>query len=172
MARLGAGSGWIMLAVLPATLAAGQAKGDGRAAAHLPPSPAMTATVRPGAEIFREIDDPGTGNRWLLERDPDHPGGPGRMVLAAPGVSGGAGSARATAQAARTPLLPVIRAGERVIVEENTPLVEARLEAIALAPALAGSVFAVRLQIGGKVVRAVALGPGRAAFASQIGDRP
>ena len=111
MARLGAGSGWIMLAVLPATLAAGQAKGDGRAAAHLPPSPAMTATVRPGAEIFREIDDPGTGNRWLLERDPDHPGGPGRMVLAAPGVSGGAGSARATAQAARTPLLPVIRAG-------------------------------------------------------------
>lgn len=61
--------------------------------------------------------------------------------------------------------LPVIRTGDRLIVEENTALVEARLEAVALGPAQPGSSFNVRLVAGGKIVRAVALGPGRAAFA-------
>ena len=28
-------------------------------------------------EIVREIDDPHTGDRWLLVRDASHPGGPG-----------------------------------------------------------------------------------------------
>ena len=70
------------------------------------------------------------------------------------------------------PLLPVIRAGDRLIVEEHTAVVEARLEAVALGPAASGSPFQVRLTIGGKVVRAVALGPGRAAFAAETEARP
>jgi flagella basal body P-ring formation protein FlgA len=59
---------------------------------------------------------------------------------------------------------PVIRAGDRLVVEENTAVIEARLEAVALGPAALGSSFDVRLKLGGKVARAVALAPGRAAF--------
>jgi hypothetical protein len=161
----------MIVALLPAAFAAGQAAG-GHRAAHLSSSPGLEAAVEPGAEILREIDDPATGDRWLLVRDTDDPGGPGRMVLAARGQSVPAGSARGRTSAVRAAVLPVIRAGERVIVEENTPIVEARLEAVALVPAQAGSVFKARLQIGGKVVRVVALGPGRAAFVHQIGAQP
>ncbi len=165
-------AGWMALAVLPALCAFGQARSGNAAATRLLLHPAEQATARPGEEVFREIDDPATGDRWLLVRDTDDPGGPGRMVLAARGLSMPSGSGSIRTSAARAPLLPVIRAGDRVIVEENTPVVEARLEAIALGPAFTGSVFEARLEIGGKVVQAVALGPGRAAFANQIGSRP
>jgi hypothetical protein len=63
---------------------------------------------------------------------------------------------------------PVIHAGDRLIVEENTRLVEARLAAVAMGPAIAGAPLDVRLTIGGKVMRAVALAPGRAAFESEV----
>jgi flagella basal body P-ring formation protein FlgA len=67
---------------------------------------------------------------------------------------------------------PVIRAGESLIVEEHTSLVDARLEAVALGSALAGSAITVRLKIGGRVVRAVALAPGRAELQPQAEARP
>jgi hypothetical protein len=114
-------------------------------------------------EIVREIDDPHTGGRWLLTRNPLHPAGPGRLVLAR--------EMRIAVLRPGVPLVepphPVIHAGDRLVVEENTAVVEARLEAVALGPAMAGSPLDVRLKIGGKVVRAVALGPGRAAFLAE-----
>jgi hypothetical protein len=61
----------------------------------------------------------------------------------------------------------VIHAGDRLIVEENTAVVESRLEAVALGPAVVGSPLDARLKVGGKVVRAVALGRGRAAFLAE-----
>jgi hypothetical protein len=60
----------------------------------------------------------------------------------------------------------IIRTGDRVRVEEHTPVVDADLESVALGPAIAGASLNVRLRIGGRVVRAVAVAPGRA----QIGD--
>jgi hypothetical protein len=128
------------------------------------------AQSQAGGEIVREIDDPHSGARWLLMRSSDHPGGPGLLVL----VESGRNPVR-QGQAAVEPLevlRPVIRAGERLIVEENTPVVEARLEAVALGPAVAGSVLDARLKIGGRVVRAVALGPGRAELQPQTEARP
>lgn len=138
-------------------------------------------------EVLREIDDPYNGDRWLLERDPGRPG-PGRLVRVAAGAArsteqragpvleahGGIGNPAAQpGQAiASAPALPVIRAGDRLIVEENTPVVEARLAAIALGPAPAGSPFNVRLEIGGKVVRARALASGRAELMPEIGGQP
>lgn len=126
---------------------------------------------------LREICDAPNGARWLLLRDPEHPGGPGRLALAAP-----VGSDRvvlpanqavnqATNQAAdREPILPpaqpVIRGGDRLVVEESSPVVEGRFEAVALGPAAVGSVFEARLKVGGKPVQVVALGPGRAALGS------
>ncbi len=131
-----------------------------------PDAVAMQAT----GEVVREIDDPHNGARWLLMRDSSHPGGPGRMVLAGEprgkalnNVRKGAGTA--TAQ-------PVIHAGDRLIVEEDTAVVEAWLEAVALNPAAAGSPLNVRLAIGGRVVRVVALAAGRAALLAETEARP
>jgi hypothetical protein len=126
--------------------------------------------------IVREIDDPHTGARWLLMRDSSHPGGPGRMELASEPRSKTISSParnRAQGEAGQYPpateqAQPVIRAGDRVIVEEDTPVVEARLEAVALNPAAVGSSLRVRMIIGGRLVRAVALAPGRAGFQAEI----
>jgi hypothetical protein len=124
--------------------------------------PAQTVQV----QIVREIDDPPSGVRWLLERDPSRPGGPGRLVPA-PEAHEGATTTLLKSAAA----LPVIRTGDRVIVEQSTPILDARLEAIALNPALTGSPLKARLIIGGRVVQALALGPGRAQLAPE-GGRP
>jgi hypothetical protein len=118
--------------------------------------------------IVREIDDQPTGNRWLLERDPARPAGPGRLVLAGGRSNRAAGEP--TAMKDNAPV-PVIRPGDRIIVEQHTPILDARLEAVALNPAFTGSPLAVRLVIGGRVVRALALGPGRARLAPE-GVRP
>jgi hypothetical protein len=135
-------------------------------------------TVLPSAEqvsaqapVIREIDDPHTGARWLLMRNPIHPGGPGRLVLLANGDPSGGGRA-AGVELQPVNLRPVIRAGERLVVEEHTQVVEARLEAVALNPAAAGSVLNARLKMGGKVVRAVALAPGRAVLQPHVEARP
>jgi hypothetical protein len=69
-------------------------------------------------------------------------------------------------------MIPVIRAGDRLIVEEHTAVVDAVLEARALNPAAAGAPLDVRLTMGGNVVRVVAVGPGRAALLTEIGIRP
>jgi len=125
------------------------------------------------AEIVREIDDPHSGDRWLLLRNAQVPGGPGHLVLVSAHRKGfGGAPAQAATEKEAAGLRPVIRAGDRLIVEEHTPLVDAVLEARALNPAAPGSVFDARLTIGGRVVRAVALGPGRAALQPETGARP
>jgi len=113
----------------------------------------------------REIDDPSTGNRWLLERGVEHPGGPGRLVLA------GRNHAAARAGKGQSPAgeaisgMPVIRAGDVVTLVAHTAVMDAALESLALAPAAAGATLRVRLKIGGRVMEAVALGPGKAEWA-------
>jgi hypothetical protein len=133
-------------------------------------------SARAADEIVREIDDPTTGDRWLLERDSQHPGGPGRMVLAAQGKALPP-PARASIEDAgkrfetNTPVA-LIRSGDRLIVEEHTRLVDAVLEAIALVPAREGEALRVRLSIGGRVMNAVAIAPGRALLSSDSGAQP
>ncbi|HEV2486417.1 MAG TPA: hypothetical protein VGT08_12865 [Terracidiphilus sp.] len=128
--------------------------------------------------VFREIYDPNSGDHWLLIHDPIRPGGPGRMVLASiasvkagqPGPDGAIPAG--LRQVNRAQPLPVIHSGDRVIAEENTARVNARLEAVALGPAVSGSPLNVRLTIGSNVVRAVALGPGRVSFAPETAVLP
>lgn len=117
------------------------------------------AAVLPPDAAGRVILDPYTGDRWLLERDPAHPGGPGRLVRAGRGA---AGQKQQAGTAAR-----ILRAGDRLIVVEDTPVVEARLEAVALAPAAIGQRIPARLAIGGRVVQVLVQGPGRAALAPE-----
>lgn len=115
-------------------------------------------------EVIREIDDPHSGERWLLLRNPAHPGGPGRLVLARQNRQDGS---RASGSAPGQ-YLPVVRAGDRIVIEEHTAVADARLEAVALNPAAAGAPLNVRLTLGGKVVRATAVGPGQAVFAPEV----
>lgn len=117
-------------------------------------------------QAVRAIDDPCTGAQWLLVRDAEFPAGPGRLLLVAGPQSG--------LRQVPSSIAPqsVIRAGDRLVVEESSAVVEARLEGVALGPAIAGAAFEVRLRIGGRVVRAIALGPGRAALAAEAEARP
>jgi hypothetical protein len=127
----------------------------------------------PGGEPIREIDDPQTGDRWLLMRNDANPGGPGRFTIVTAGrTPAGGGLAQPADIANPVRPQPVIRSGDRLIVEEHTDVVDARLVGRALNSVALGSVFNVRLAIGGKVVRAVALGPGRAALKQETGVRP
>jgi hypothetical protein len=125
----------------------------------------VASESRAQGTILREIDDPHTGARWLLMRSEQHPGGPGRLVLAG---SERNGTFQQVAEE-EAQLAPVIRPGDRLVVEEHTALVDAALEARALGPAAQGAAFNVRLTMGGRVVRAVALGPGRAALRPETG---
>ena len=130
--------------------------------------------------VVRESRDPDSGACWLLVRDGAHPGGPGRLVLAEkhPVVDPRNQEAenqppsRQAAGFSHTTRVPVIHTGERVILEEHTPVVDGRLEAVALGPAVIGGEFNVRLKMGGKVLRAVALGPGRAEVKGEREARP
>ena len=129
------------------------------------PDAAQDAGVRRGAQpesgdprrdsIVRVIDDPNTGTRWAVVRDAAQPGGPGRLIKAEQD------GRRASAHGAEASQPPVIRVGEHLVAEEHTSRVEATLEAVALESATAGSSLAVRLKMGGRVLRAVAVAPGR-----------
>ena len=117
--------------------------------------------------LVREMDDPSTGNRWLLERDLKHPGGPGRLVLATGSradLAKGENGVSSVGEAISA--VPVIRAGDAVTLVAHTAVMDAQLEAVALAPAAAGAAFPARLKIGGRVVQAIALGARRARWAT------
>lgn len=169
--RMGLG---LVLFALPATgfanaqaaqSAAAVKVSSGSAALPVRPQPATGGLV--GETLVREIHDPNTGRKWLLFRDPSHPG-PGRLLEADihSMVTGGAVNSAIAAEGSR-PNLPIIHTGDRVILEEDTPRVEARLEAFALGPAAEGGRLEVRLRIGGQVVNAMALAAGRVELATR-----
>jgi hypothetical protein len=132
-------------------------------------SPKASLVIEPAAfardELVREIDDPSTGARWLLLRDDANPVGPGRLVLIA-GLEKGffTGLPPETLEPDRA-ARPLIQKGDALIVEEHSPIVDARLEAVALSSAIVGGEFQARLKIGGKLVRVVAMAAGRGALA-------
>lgn len=105
--------------------------------------------------IIREIKDPHTGQTWWLLSDAAFPAGPGRMVRSEE-VS------CLKLKPERGQEKPKIRRGERVLVEEHSGVAEAVWEATAMEPAQTGSELLVRLKIGGRIIRAVAVAPGRA----------
>lgn len=133
-----------------------------------------TAAAQIPGTLIREIDDPSNGDRWLLERGSANPGGPGRLVRIqrTAAASGVAQANRAGATTASSAYTPVIHTGDRLIVEENTPVVEARLAAVALTQAEAGGALRVRLEMGGNVMQAIAVGPGRAELAPETSVQP
>ena len=122
-------------------------------------------TLESDGQVLRRIEDPSTGDLWLLLRDPGRPAGPGRLVLARQGMSSQRTTSRFRVRTLSAGMRPVIHTGDALTVEQHTAVVDARLEAVALEPAAQGAHFRARLKIGGKEVRVVAISPGRADFA-------
>lgn len=150
-----------------APIAAGAAQQPPTQAGAPVPSSCWDGEKQPAA---REIDDPHSGARWILIPDPDRPGGPGRLVLTSQNP---APRPQGTLAGQKKPApMPVIRAGDRIQVEEHSAVVDATLEAMALGSAPSGVPLRVRLKVGGGVVRAVAVGPGRAVLAQGQEKRP
>ncbi len=143
---------------------------------HRSSTTANEATVF-GTVAEREIDDPSTGRRWILRRDTFHPEGPGRLVpVIGEGnidTSAAAGDLRPSEPLVREKSLqPVIRAGDEVVVEEHTDVIETRLAAVALGSAPKGGTFRARLKINGRVVRAKAVDAARAMLVAGAEAQP
>lgn len=122
------------------------------------PHVAAASVSLPPVHILREIRDPQTGICWRLGSNPVAPAGPARLSAS------GSESPCAPAPAEQARQRFAIQPGDRVVVEEHSRTVDACLEAVALGRARVGSSLELRLKIGGKMVRAVAIAPGRAAL--------
>lgn len=133
-------------------------------------------SARTSSDIIREIDDPATGDNWLLERDEQHPGGPGRLVLIAhegksfAPVKDPVEPGRESSDFGTLPAL--IHSGDHLTVEEHTNVADVVLEATAMSPARRGETFSVRLSFGGHVMNAIAVAPGHALLTTDFGLRP
>jgi len=152
--------------IIPALAALAWAPAIGQVGVSGSGERAGTSPTAPiGFQVLREIDDPYSGDHWFLLRDQVHPGGPGRLVRATADHIGEPGTGpNPRPKAAIPPLRPVIHAGDRLIVEEHTAVADVFLEATALASSPLAVPFNARMRMGGRVVRVVALAPGRAVF--------
>jgi len=167
-----AGWGWLVMASVVGACA--QTPGN---AAAVPDTVRVAAAtpgtaLEPDGQVLRQIEDPSTGDLWLLLRDRSRPAGPGRLVLARQRMNTQRAISGGPAQPLSRGERPVIHTGDALMVEEHTAVVDARLEAVALEPAAKGAHFKARLKIGGKVVRVVAVSQGRASFAPEGEVRP
>jgi hypothetical protein len=137
------------------------------------PEPLRMVAATPGTaresdgQVLGQIEDPSTGDLWLLLRDRNHPAGPGRLVLAPQRTSMRGAISGGPAQPLSAGERLLIHPGDALMVEEHTEVADVRLEAVALEPAVKGAPFKARLKIGGQVVRVAAVSPGRADFAPE-----
>jgi hypothetical protein len=119
----------------------------------------------------RIIDDHGTGRRWLLVLQLDRPEAPALLLQMPDNHSCSklpvAGFERRPPTSHQNLPLPVIQPGDSVILSENSPVSDARLEAIALERATAGQALTLRLKLGGHLLRAVATAPGSAVLLAE-----
>jgi hypothetical protein len=139
--------------------------------------PAAASGASPGPEagavrgrLVRVMDDPSTGARWLLYEDTEHPGRPGKLIAVSLEQAAGSQAFSRTGEADRARV--AVHAGDLLTVEEHTPVADSTLAAVALGQAREGEELEVRLKIGGRVVKAVAEGAGRARLIGESGVRP
>ncbi len=125
------------------------------------------AQSAPAARLLRVIPDPGAHSVWLLQLDPLHPAGPGRLTeVRAPGMSSDLQGSGVGNPALPNPALSLVRTGDHILIEQHTPQVDSWLSGVALEPAGLNTTFRLRLA-GGQVLRAVAIHAGKARLAPQ-----
>lgn len=121
----------------------------------------------------RLIDDPGTRRRWLLVQQFTRPEAPAMLLPIADGQLCSmlfvAESEWRLPNANHNRLVPIIRPGDSVLLSEDSPTTEARLEAIAIESAGPGQALTVRLKLGGHLLRAIAVAPGSVLLADGKG---
>ncbi|HEY1983846.1 MAG TPA: hypothetical protein VGG85_00470 [Terracidiphilus sp.] len=141
--------------------------------AHPPGTVEAARIDTPSENSLRLIDDPHSGARWFLFRDPEHPGGPGRLVLESTGRPAGNPTASSLSGISQMESAALVHPGGRLIVEDHAAAFDAWLEATVLEKGSAGAVVAVRLKISGRVVRARILSADRAVLvAAALEVRP
>ena len=107
---------------------------------------------------------------WILMRDRAHPDHPGRWLTGTNCEGPKTPLAIRAHHAGVEPQL-LIQAGEHLIVEDHSPVAEARFQAIALEKAHLGESFRVRLAVvGGATVRAILISNQRAVLTSLEGE--
>jgi hypothetical protein len=155
----------------PAGLAAGRATaGSAAAVAVLAGGSGFSPYQRSvTCATMGSIEDPASGDRWILERDPLHPEGPGKLVR---GPSLTPGSCSSVTFHLQPQPVPLIRAGDPLLVEEHTASADIRLNAIALSPAAAGKSIPARITPGGSIIQVIASAPGRAHLAPPKEAKP
>lgn len=124
------------------------------------------AGISKDGEVRTELIDPCVGVHWRLLRDPAHPEWPGRLML----VDASETSESTHESKIAAPL--VIRVGELVTVRQDTELLHARFEAVALDAGKVGQRIRVRLRakaavvpdFAGRVIAVVATGPGETSW--------
>jgi hypothetical protein len=119
-----------------------------------------------GEEVVRSLADPSNGDLWLLLRNSCHPEAPGRLILNSASGSTGVKLRKEV----KSQVLPMIRGGDPVWVEDHSAVVDANFETTAMSSAAAGSPLLLRLRNGSRVIRALALAPHRALFLEDVGQ--
>jgi hypothetical protein len=120
---------------------------------------------------IRTIEDSGTHQHWILLQNLSRPAAPALLLQ---GVSdflcarprNEKAESRSTS-VFRSLSLPVIHAGDYLIVSEHTRVLDTDLEATALKPAAIGDSLTVRLKFGGQVLSVIATAPGRATLSQK-----
>ena len=125
--------------------------------------------------LGRDLVDPCLQTHWKLVNDSVHPAWPGRLSTVAMksdrSLSGLAVESGST-DAPRSNPPVVIRAGERISVEQIAPILRGHFVAMALGSARQGELLRVRLSIGkdskqnlgGQVITVLATGPEQASW--------
>ncbi|WP_348261388.1 hypothetical protein P8935_16480 [Telmatobacter sp. DSM 110680] len=132
---------------------------------NCPDDPYVRSDSRSRYHALRELEDPGTHQRWLLVRDMDRATGPALFVRESRHSECAFFAAKemnVTPLRGQLSSLPVIHAGDQIILSEHGINSDAELEATALDTGAAGDSLRVRIKFGGRTVRAIAATRGHA----------
>jgi hypothetical protein len=116
----------------------------------------------------RIVNDPASAC-WVLQRTSSDKAGPGHWVQLSP-IACRESPSRVSTDV-HAPLPFVIQTGSRLVIEQHTQTVDARLLAQAMGPARMGQTVQVRLIPTGAVLLVVVTGPSRAGFAARVGEK-
>ena len=139
-------------------------------------NPSVQPRERARYRALREFDDPATLQHWILIRDVERAAGPALLVkdsqhFGCEFIAVGKGNSPAAVQE-RFSTLPIIHAGDRIILSEHGINFDAELEATALDAAAAGDSLRVRIKFGGRTVRAIAVARGHASRGAGSNEEP
>ena len=130
-------------------------------------APTLTSKVDAGSRERKIIRDPASGMSWRVATDPLHPEWPAKLLEISNEDSCGVRSAgllredreSGMAKAAQS---PTVRAGDWLRVLQDTRVVHAEFNAMALSKGWPGDSIKVRLRLGGKVMRVKLTAQGQA----------